>query len=340
MADDSQSGGAECNRWITDQPRSNSGVSEHVDLRHLQRQRSDGAQCGRPGVMLSVIAGPDPARPDLHSESGQAFDAFQAPDDLKDWRVAWSPTLNSLFRVEPEVARITSAAARRFAELGCRVDGPRGTCTRLEKSSTACARSAPLLYTRPSSRRPTSWTAPGCASFSRSTRLSLGDVARAESLHGVLWQRTCAFFETSGCCCCQRRSSSRSPATDRTPPTTITPWPIPWRRSCPPTRSTFRVPALSVPCGMAADGTPVGLQIVGGWRRELDVLHAGAVFERWRPGPATIRHRWPRACRQRRRLPPVTWLVTQGEGRRASHEPADLPETPDAVVASDTWPVA
>jgi Asp-tRNA(Asn)/Glu-tRNA(Gln) amidotransferase A subunit family amidase len=39
------------------------------------------------------------------------------------------------------------------------------------------------------------------------------------------------------------------------------------------------LPALSVPAGFTADGRPVGLQIVGRWRREADVLRAGAAFE-------------------------------------------------------------
>jgi aspartyl-tRNA(Asn)/glutamyl-tRNA(Gln) amidotransferase subunit A len=39
------------------------------------------------------------------------------------------------------------------------------------------------------------------------------------------------------------------------------------------------LPAISVPCGFTADGLPVGLQIVGGWRRDTAVLRAAAAFE-------------------------------------------------------------
>ena len=39
------------------------------------------------------------------------------------------------------------------------------------------------------------------------------------------------------------------------------------------------LPAISVPCGFTPDGRPVGLQIVGRWRREADVLRAAAAFE-------------------------------------------------------------
>ena len=42
-------------------------------------------------------------------------------------------------------------------------------------------------------------------------------------------------------------------------------------------------PALTVPSGFGADGLPFGLQIVGRWRAEADVLRLGAVLEQARP---------------------------------------------------------
>ncbi|MBR0682793.1 amidase [Roseomonas eburnea] len=42
-------------------------------------------------------------------------------------------------------------------------------------------------------------------------------------------------------------------------------------------------PALSVPSGFGADGLPTGLQIVGRWGAEADVLRLGALLERARP---------------------------------------------------------
>lgn len=38
-------------------------------------------------------------------------------------------------------------------------------------------------------------------------------------------------------------------------------------------------PAISVPCGFADDGLPIGLQVVGRLRRDADVLRAAALFE-------------------------------------------------------------
>jgi aspartyl-tRNA(Asn)/glutamyl-tRNA(Gln) amidotransferase subunit A len=42
-------------------------------------------------------------------------------------------------------------------------------------------------------------------------------------------------------------------------------------------------PALSVPNGFGADGLPTGLQIVGRWWRDSDVLRLGAILERVQP---------------------------------------------------------
>jgi aspartyl-tRNA(Asn)/glutamyl-tRNA(Gln) amidotransferase subunit A len=42
-------------------------------------------------------------------------------------------------------------------------------------------------------------------------------------------------------------------------------------------------PALSVPNGFGADGLPTGLQIVGRWWKDNDVLRLGAILERVRP---------------------------------------------------------
>ena len=42
-------------------------------------------------------------------------------------------------------------------------------------------------------------------------------------------------------------------------------------------------PAASAPCGFAANGLPVGLQIVGRWRDDATVLRAAAAFEELAP---------------------------------------------------------
>jgi aspartyl-tRNA(Asn)/glutamyl-tRNA(Gln) amidotransferase subunit A len=38
-------------------------------------------------------------------------------------------------------------------------------------------------------------------------------------------------------------------------------------------------PAISLPCGVGAQGLPIGLQIVGRFRADADLLHCAALFE-------------------------------------------------------------
>lgn len=53
---------------------------------------------------------------------------------------------------------------------------------------------------------------------------------------------------------------------------------IDWMRSC-CYISVLGNPALSVPAGFTSDGLPIGLQIVGPYHGDYEVLHIGYAFE-------------------------------------------------------------
>jgi amidase len=53
---------------------------------------------------------------------------------------------------------------------------------------------------------------------------------------------------------------------------------IDWMATCYAITLTS-LPAISVPCGFTPNGLPIGLQIVGRRRRDLDVLQMAYAFE-------------------------------------------------------------
>jgi amidase len=53
---------------------------------------------------------------------------------------------------------------------------------------------------------------------------------------------------------------------------------VQWLRSC--SRITMTAhPAIAVPGGFTAEGLPIGLQLVGRYRREADLLRIARAFE-------------------------------------------------------------
>ena len=200
--------------------------------------------------------------------------------------MAFSPTLNGLFRVDPQVARVVDAAAHAFVELGCTVEQAAPDLSEATEAISVlrAVRTAAVYQQRLDAVD--EFEGDWMREFvSRARELSLADVARAEALRSMLWQRACTFFETYRLLLLPSTQFVAFPA-ERPYPEQIDGTPV--GDTIEAILSTYAIsilglPALSVPCGLAADGTPVGLQIVGGWRRERDVLRAGLAFERMRP---------------------------------------------------------
>ncbi|MEK7220064.1 MAG: amidase family protein, partial [candidate division NC10 bacterium] len=71
-------------------------------------------------LMLQVMAGPDDRDPLSFPLEGMDFVAG-LEGEIHGLRVAWSPTLGYAV-VDPEVRLVTEAAAKRFSDLGCRVE--------------------------------------------------------------------------------------------------------------------------------------------------------------------------------------------------------------------------
>jgi amidase len=241
------------------------------------------------GDVREAISLPAPATPFLA--------AAQAPRLPK--RVAYSADLGGLTPVDPEVARLTEAAARRLQGLGVAVDeaspdftGAHGCFQTLRALGFATAHGEKLARHRALMKEDVVWN------IEKGLALTGAEVAEALRTRGAIMARARAFFETYDLLLC--------------PATIVPPFPVESRyvESCAGHRFATYVdwlavayaitltghPALSLPCGFTGDGLPVGLQMVGRWQGEAALLsHAAALEAELAIDPTPIDPRGPSA---------------------------------------------
>ncbi len=231
-------------------------------------------------LMLSVMAGPDARIPISLAASPGPFGA--APAELRGRRIAWSADLGGLCAVDTDVAAAVRNAAERFAQLGCVVEeaAPDWHDTAEIIGPLRAFRTSIVMdHLR---GRAAQIENPWLREFiDRADRLTLKEVGAAEAQRSRYWERTAAFFD--------RYSLLLAPATQFTAfPKEFDFPPVVGGRSMPGVvdaiLATYAVtiaglPALSVPCAISAAGLPIGLQIIGRWRADDDVLAAGIAFE-------------------------------------------------------------
>jgi amidase len=232
-------------------------------------------------LMLSVMAGPDERVPISISEPGEPF-ARAAEGDIRGWRVAWAPDLDGLLRVDPEVRRATEAAARSFADLGCVVeDASPDLHDALQIINPLRAMRTGAVHQKELGQLDRVDNAFLKQFAARAGQLNALDVAEAESRRSRLWERVRGFFERYQLLLLPSTLTAAFPKEiERVSEVNGVPLVDPLEASL----ATYAIsvtglPAISVPCGFTQDDRPVGLQIVGRWRREADVLRAAAAFE-------------------------------------------------------------
>jgi amidase len=197
-------------------------------------------------------------------------------------RVGYTPDLG-LSSVDPEVAAICAAGARRFESMGAVVDdevpdlsGAIEAFQTLRALLFATLRGELLARERARINPSIVWN------IEKGLQLRVDEIITAERLRAAIFQRMTAFFEHHDLLCC--------------PVVAVPPFPV---EQAYPTRIgeqhltsyidwmflTFVItltgcPALSLPCGFTADGLPVGLQIIGPPQGDAAVLEAAALLER------------------------------------------------------------
>ncbi|HYM92489.1 MAG TPA: amidase family protein [bacterium] len=239
-------------------------------------------------LMLNVMAGAD-ARDPLTIDAAPEDYVKACDGELKGLRVAWSPDLGyAASTVASEVKAIAERAARRFSELGCRVEAPalrwpdpRGFHKIIWEVSIA-SRYGDRAIERPE------WIEPSLMQmFLNAGRLSAIEYGKALVARSAFYQAVRTFFDTYDLLL--------------TPQMPVAAWSVdagadggPLDAEGRPMRFLDRVPfmypfnftgqpAANVPCGFTAEGLPVGLQIVGRWHADALVLRAAAGFEAVQP---------------------------------------------------------
>jgi len=231
------------------------------------------------GLMLDAMAGPD--RRDPRAQPGNSGFRASAEAPVVPRRIAFSRDLG-VTPVDPEVAEICAAAARRFEALGSEVeeaqpdlDGAHEAFQTLRAVSFATGHADEYAAHRDKLKPDVIWN------IEKGFRLSGEEVARAERNRARLVANMAAFFDTYDLLL--------------TPATIVAPFPVGDRTVTECGGQAFETyidwlaiafavtltsaPALSLPCGFTQRRLPVGLQMVGPLRSEGPLLSFAAALE-------------------------------------------------------------
>jgi len=230
--------------------------------------------------LLSALAGPDPRAEISIDESGSVF-ATHLDRDFRGTRIAWSRNLGR-YPVERRVNVVCDQARPIFEMLGCEVEGNEPNLTDADEIfqvlrawSYARTRGEDLRRHRTLIKDTVVWN------IELGLKLNSSDVEKAHTNLRSLTARVAEFFD--------RYEFLILPVAQVAPFPIEVDWIreieghkmqtyIDWMATCYAITVTG-LPAISVPCGFTPDGLPIGLQIVGRHRRDLDVLKMAFAFE-------------------------------------------------------------
>ena len=234
-------------------------------------------------LFMDVTAHPDPR--DRTSWQGPGGYVAALAQPLRPLRIAWSSDLG-FATVEPEIAAITRAAAEALsAEFGANLieaHPPLGDPWPIEDAIWSSGMAALYEDSLDAFRDQLD---PGLlAVIEHGQSLSAVDLAimaRRRNAYGDGWRR---FMEGYDILLTPTLPCTAFPV-GQDHPGTIAGREVgylSWTAFTYPFNVTGQ-PAATVPCGFDAQGLPVGLQIVGGWKDDTTVLQAAAAFERAMP---------------------------------------------------------
>jgi aspartyl-tRNA(Asn)/glutamyl-tRNA(Gln) amidotransferase subunit A len=232
---------------------------------------------------LSIVSGPDLR--DMTAWNCPAFD-FMADLDrgVQGLRIAWSPKLGTVKALDPEIERAARQAAEALAEQGAILEEAGPDLARAGEIVRVLwfAGAKSIVASVPEAAR--SQMDPGflhCAEQGRD--ISAVDYLAAYSARAELY-RTMLDFHARYDLLMTPTMPITAFEVGRTAPAQGpygTDW-LDWSPYTYPFNLTQQ-PAASVPCGVAADGLPIGVQIVGARGVDSLVLQAARSLERAQP---------------------------------------------------------
>jgi amidase len=231
-------------------------------------------------LFLSVLAGPDERDPLSIQEPGATF-AQALQTDFRGARVAWGGDLGQTV-VAREVKEICEASLGAWEAAGFRVEHAHPDLSgamesfKVLRAAYYAEFGAPLLSEHRELMKDTV-----IENIETGLNLTGRDITRADAVRTRLYSNLLAFFED--------HDFLVLPAAQVLPFDVETEWVdeidgqplssyLDWMSIC-CVITPFGLPAISVPCGYSASGLPVGLQIVGRPRADLEVLRAARALE-------------------------------------------------------------
>ena len=206
-------------------------------------------------------------------------------DGIAGWRVAWSPTLGYARDVHPEVAAACARAVKVLQDLGAHVEElDPGFEDPLEITTGLWFVGAVTLWNTLSAQQQAVVDPDFAAEVQLGQAFSALDVQRLNLRRGALGSHMRQFMQRWDLLV---TPSVAVPAFAALPAghTTMNPQTmLGWTPFSYPFNLTQQ-PAITVPCGLTADGLPIGLQLVGPMFDDAKVLRAARAFETACPVP-------------------------------------------------------
>ncbi len=239
-------------------------------------------------LMLDCITRPD-ARDALALPYTQVDYCAGLDDGVRGLRVAWCPTLCGA-RPDAEVARLAADAVRALVDLGAivtEVDSPLAS-PRAHFDVLWAASMAQLYRKVPQDRR--ALLDPGFAAVAQAGLAldanRLLDAVAARLADGTTMGLFHAEYDLLATP--QMPTTAIAAGVDFPPGQGMASW-LDWSPYAYPFNWTQQ-PAAAIPCGLAADGLPVALQLVGARFAEATILRASRALESARPFPSLAAH--------------------------------------------------